>query len=303
MPIKLLMIALALVHIVWGGGFIVLKFAQETFTLEHILFGRVFFAAIIYILIWRTIPKPTYQKGDWKLLLLLALCEPFLLFTFETLGMQYTSASQGGMIVACVPLTVAIGAFFIYRERISKTCLGGIVCAIVGVIIVSAFGGDSEHAPNPLLGNLFIFCAVLSATCYALTVKHLCTRYHFMFLSAIQVFGATVLFLPGAVMTPVLNSFTFISLWAVFYLSLGITFLVYFVINYALTKIKAAQVIMFSNLIPISAMFFAYLILDEVLTPMQYAGASLVLLGVVVSGIPDKTLEETCSETQSDMSV
>lgn len=284
---SLLLVALAVVHIIWGGGFIVLKMAQEFFTLEQILLGRVFFASLLYLALWSRIPKPTYQKGDWKMLLLLALCEPFLLFTFETLGLQYTSASQGGMIVACVPMTVAIGAYLVYKEKISRRCIAGILFAVVGVGIVSAFGEANEHGSNPLLGNFFIFCAVLSATCYALTVKHLATRYHFMYLSAIQVFGATILFLPGAIMSPLPENLSWQALGALIYLGLGITFLVYFVINYALTQIKAANVILFSNLIPVATLVLAFLFLGETLTPVQYAGAALVLGGMFLAGSPD----------------
>lgn len=283
----LLLVALAVVHIIWGGGFIVLKMVQETFTLEQILLGRVLFASLLYFILWSRIPKPTYQKGDWKMLLLLALCEPFLLFIFETLGLQYTSASQGGMIVACVPMTVAIGAYVVYKEKISRRCMAGILFAVLGVGIVSAFGEVNEHGSNPLLGNFFIFCAVLSATCYALTVKHLAARYHFMYLSAIQVFGATILFLPGAIMSPLPENLSWQALGALVYLGFGITFLVYFVINYALTRIKAAHVILFSNLIPVATLVLAFLILGETLTPVQYAGAALVLGGMFLAGSPD----------------
>jgi len=284
---SLLLVALAVVHIIWGGGFIVLKMVQEYFTIEQILLGRVFFASILYLILWSRIPKPAYQKGDWKMLLLLAMCEPFLLFTFETLGLQYTSASQGGMIVACVPMTVAIGAYVVYKEKISRRCMAGILCAVAGVGIVSAFGEANEHGSNPLLGNFFIFCAVLSATCYALTVKHLAARYHFMYLSAIQVFGATILFLPGAIMSPMPENLNWQAFAALVYLGLGVTFLVYFVINYALTQIKAAHVILFSNLIPVATLVLAFIVLGETLTPVQYAGAALVLAGMFLAGSPD----------------
>jgi drug/metabolite transporter (DMT)-like permease len=298
MPTAFILIALAVVHIIWGGGFIVLKIAQQYFSLEHILLGRVALASVLYLCLWRFIPKPQYRKGDWKLLGLLALCEPFLLFIFETMGLQYTSASQGGMIVACVPLTVAIGAYFAYGERISRRCLGGIMLAVLGVAVVSVFGEAGEHGANPLLGNFLIFCAVLSATCYALTVKHLCSRYHFIYLSAVQVFGATLLFLPGAVLAPAPETLPWEAIGALVYMGLGITFLVYFVINYALTRIKAAHVILFSNLIPVSTLLLAYLVLGETLNAFQYGGAAMVLCGVLLAGAPEEAgagKEEFCA--------
>ncbi len=289
MPTTLLFILLIIAHIVWGGGFIVIKLLIGSFTLPQILLGRVFMAAVIYALIWHKIPKPTYQKGDAKFLILLALCEPFLLFSFETLALAYTTASQAGMIVACAPLAAAIGAFLIYREKVSQRCGMGIALAVAGVVIVSAFGASDGEATHPLLGNAFMLCAILSSTAYALTIKHLSERYSFLFLSAIQVFGATLLFLPGALAGPMPQEISWGALGSFLYLGVGLTFFVYFIINYALTRIKAAHVILFANLIPVSTLILAYLILGERLATLQYMGAVLVIGGVLLAGAPESS--------------
>ncbi|WP_300669151.1 DMT family transporter [Desulfoluna sp.] len=289
MPTALLFLLLVVAHIIWGGGFIVIKLLIGSFTLPQILLGRVFLAAVIYAFIWHKIPKPEYRKGDLKFLILLALCEPFLLFSFETLGLACTSASQAGMIVACAPLAAAIGAFLIYREKVSPTCCIGIALAVAGVIVVSAFGADDGAATRPLLGNFFILCGVLSSTAYALTIKHLAERYSFLYLSAIQVFGATLLFLPGALAGPMPAEISWAALGSFVYLGVGLTFFVYFIINYALTRIKAAHVILFANLIPVSTLVLAYFILGERLLPLQYLGAALVVGGVLLAGAPESS--------------
>ncbi|VFQ43180.1 DMT family transporter [Desulfoluna butyratoxydans] len=289
MPTAFLFLLLVVAHIIWGGGFIVIKLLIGTFSLPQILLARVFLAAVIYALLWHKIPKPEYRKGDWKFLVLLALCEPFLLFTFETLGLAYTTASQAGMIVACAPLAAALGALFFYKEKVNTRCALGICAAVAGVVVVSAFGEADATASRPLLGNLFIFCGVLSSTAYALTVKHLAERYSFLFLSAVQVFEATLLFLPGALAGPMPAAISWKVLGAMVYLGVGITFFVYVVINYALTRIKAAHVILFANLIPVSTLVLAYLILGERLLPAQYAGAALVICGVLLAGAPESS--------------
>ncbi len=289
MSTTLLFLLLIVAHIIWGGGFIALKLIMASFTLPQILLGRVLIAALIYAVIWRKIPRPQHRKGDWKFLCLLALCEPFLLFSFETLGLSYTSASQAGIIVACAPLTAAVGAFLFYREKLTRQCMVGIICAVAGVIVVSLFGSDSSMAKHPLIGNFFMLCAVLSSTAYALTVKHLAERYSFLYLSAIQVFGATFLFLPGALAGPVPSAFSWKDAGILIYLGAGITFFVYFIINYALTRIKTAHVILFANLIPVSTLIFAYFILGERLELFQYMGVGLTLFGIIMAGVPEKS--------------
>ena len=287
MPTSILFVLLILAHVIWGGGFIVIKLIQGSFTLPQILFGRVVLAALIYAALWHRIPKPRYQNGDWKYLGLLALCEPLLLFTFETLGVSYTTASQAGMIVACAPMAVAVAAFAFYREKISTRCGAGILLAVTGVMVVSIFGAEEGGGANPLLGNFFMLCAVAASTGYAMTVKYLAQRYSFLYLSAIQVFGATLLFLPGALAGPMPNHLGMDALLSMIYLGVGVTFLVYFIINYALTRLKAGHVILFSNLIPISTLILAYFFLDERLTGFQYFGATLVIGGVALAGSPE----------------
>lgn len=298
MPKQMIFLLLFLAHFVWGGGFIVLKLVMGDLHISQVLLGRVMLAALIYVIIWKKIPKPDYQKGDWKYLLLLALCEPFLLFSFETLGLSYTTASQAGMIVGCTPLLVALGALVLYGERLSKRCISGILMAVTGVIIVSALGGATVDAPNPLLGNFFMLCAVLSAACYSLTVKFLAQRYSFLFLSAVQVFGATVLFLPVALSKPLPTEISWMSVAGMLYMGIGITFLVYLIINYALTQVKAAHVMLFSNLIPISTLILAFVVLGERLSAVQYCGAALVLGGMMFAGMPESVHDSGDAQTE-----
>lgn len=102
----------------------------------------------------------------------------------------------------------------------------------------------------------------------------------------------TILFLPGSVpvsaSVPAPETLPWEAIVALVYLGLGITFLVYFVINYALTRIKAAHVILFSNLIPVSTLLLAYLVLGETLNAFQYGGAAMVLCGVLLAGAPEE---------------
>lgn len=102
----------------------------------------------------------------------------------------------------------------------------------------------------------------------------------------------TILFLPGSVpvsaSAPAPETLPWEAIGALVYMGLGITFLVYFVINYALTRIKVAHGILFSNLIPVSTLLPAYLVLGETLNAFQYGGAAMVLCGVLLAGAPEE---------------
>lgn len=302
---RVLAILLVCANLTWGGVFIASKIALEHFAIGHILFGRVFFAALCYVLLIRKIfPVKNYRKGDWKWLIAMMLCEPCLLFSFETLGLSYTTASQAGMIVACCPLLTAVGALVFYRESIGKRGLIGITAAICGVALVSMSGVASESAPNPFLGNIFMVLAATAAATYALIFKHLAGRYSFLFLSAMQCFGGVLFFLPGSGVLTLLPegmvpafvpasallsipNAPFTAWAAIFYMGLLVSFFSYFIINYAITRLKAAHVLLFSNLIPVFTLIMAFIILEERLLPLQYGGAALVMAGVIFAGVPE----------------
>lgn len=300
-----LAVLLVCANLTWGGVFIASKIALEHFTIGQILFGRVIFAALCYLLLIRKVfPIKNYQKGDWKWLVAMMLCEPCLLFSFETLGLSYTTASQAGMIVACCPLLTAVGALFFYRENIGKRGLIGIAIAICGVALVSMNGAASDAAPNPFLGNVFMVCSATAAAAYALIFKRLAGRYSFLFLSALQCFGGVLFFLPVSGVLSLLPaglvpSFVpasalatlpdapFAAWAAIVYMGLLVSFFSYFIINYAITRLKAAHVLLFSNLIPVFTLILAFAILGERLLPLQYGGAALVMAGVLFAGVPE----------------
>ncbi len=63
--------------------------------------------------------KQNYIKGDWRIFLVLILCEPCLYFIFEGYALKYTSASQAGMLVSTLPIFVGIFGFFLLKEKIA----------------------------------------------------------------------------------------------------------------------------------------------------------------------------------------
>lgn len=284
------------VNVLWGGAFIALKIALESFSTEQVLLGRVAFAALLYLLLMPTCWKRIrYRPGDWKWLLAAVACEPCLLFTFETLGLGNTTASQASMIVACAPLATAVAGYIFLKEKIGRRCLAGICLAVLGVVLVSGVNQASESAPNPLLGNFFMFCAVGAVTATALILRRLTQHYPIIFLSGLEVLGGTLFFLLPALRSPWPQSVTPASWAALVYLGFGVTFLVYLVLNYSLSRLKAGHAMLFANIIPIAGLALAFLILDERMLPLQYVGSALVLAGIVVAGPPE---DDARSEAQ-----
>lgn len=287
MPVWILVLLLLLVNFVWGSTIIVMKILFDVVTPMQAMLCRVGLAGVIYACLWKKVRVPIH-KGDGKWLLLLALCEPALQLTFVSTGLNYTTASQTGAIYAFQPLMAAVGAYIFCRERINFRCLSGMAVAIMGVVLVSLLGKATAAAPAPVFGNFLVLISVAAAASFMLILKRLSPRYPFLFLCAVQSIVGTVYFIIPASLDPLPVSMTAQAWAALLFLGLGPGFGVYLIYNYALTRLKAAHVGLFSNLIPVFSLLLAYLILGERLEPLQYMGALLVLCGVIWAGSPEQ---------------
>lgn len=282
---RLASIALFLATVLWGGSFIAMKLAIGVYGPMIVVFARMALASLCFLFLVGRFRSERYQAGDWKRLLFMALCEPCFYFLFEAMALTYTSASQAGMVVAAMPVLAAVTARFVLKERLPARTWIGLFLAILGVIWLTMHSVRTEYAPNPLLGNFLEFLAMCCAVGYMITVKTLSNRFSPLFLTAVQAFVATLfflplLFLPGATMPAAFHAEAIVS---ILYLGFGVTLLAYWLYNVGISRIPAGQASIFINLVPVITVFLGWLILDERLTPMQYAASGLVLFAVFLS--------------------
>ncbi|MET1081433.1 MAG: DMT family transporter [Pseudomonas sp.] len=280
MALGCLVLAMAL----WGSSFIALKWAFAELPPLWVIFGRMAFGSLVFLLAWRWRGRVEYRAGDWKYLLGLAACEPCLYFVFEALALQHTSAAQAGMITALLPLLVAVGAFVLMGERTTRTTLAGFVIAVLGAVWLGLAGEPDRHAPSPLLGNFYEFLAMLCATGYTLLLKRLSARYSAFFLTALLAFIGALFFLPlAALSAPLPTQVSLFGLGAVAYLGVVVTVGAYGLYNFSVSRMPASQASAFINLVPVFTLVFAVLLLGERLNGQQLLAAGLVFLGVGLS--------------------
>lgn len=275
--------------VLWGSSFVALKIAFRSYPPMVVIFGRMFIGSICFLLLFKKITRGVqYRKGDWKMLVGLAVFEPCLYFVFEAMALVNTSASQAGMIVSMLPLLVAIAARIFLKESISARTLGGFLIAVAGACWLSIGGQATENAPNPILGNFLEFIAMVCATGYTIMIKKLSVRYPALFITAVQAFIGAIFFFPLIFITtpnpwPGFEAEGFI---AILYLGAIVTCGAYGLYNYGVIKIPASQASAFTNLIPVFTILLGWLLLGEQLTFMQYVACGLVFSGVLLSQDP-----------------
>lgn len=280
------LVAAFIATILWGGAYVAMKFALQHFHPMSMIFFRLIIASAVFLFFLPSMKsKQKYTKGDWRIFLILILCEPCLYFIFEGYALRYTSASQAGMLVSTLPIFVGFFGYFILKEKISRIGWIGCFIAISGAIWLSLSSVADEHAPNPLLGNFLEICAMLFAAIYAICVRRLSRGYTAMFITAVQAWGGTLFFLPVLFIsnmgTP--ENAPIFAWLSVAYLGIGVSLGAYGLYNFSITQMPAAKASMYMNLIPVFTLLFGMIILGEHLTLIQWFASATVLLGVIIS--------------------
>lgn len=280
------MLALTLAMLLWGSSFIALKHVLSVWGFGQVLFMRMLVAACCWLFLWRKLGNFRYQAGDWRWLSLLAVLEPCLYFLCEVNALRFTSAGQAGMVCALLPLMVALVAYLLLGERITRRQMGGFALAIAGVMVLSISGEQPLGAPNPLLGNSLEMLAMLCAATYSVTFKKLSSRYGVMPLTALQAFVGSLFFFPFALREPWPDSWQPVDLAVIIYLGAFVTLGAYLLNNWAVTQVKVTLAAAYVNLLPVFTLLFAYWLLDERLTLLQGLACLLVLMGIAVGQMP-----------------
>jgi len=267
----------------WGSSFIAMKLAVSVHDPVWVIFGRMTVASLIFLLCSKRFKGVRVRQGDWGWLALMAFCEPCLYFLFETHALKWTSASEAAMVTALLPLMTVAAARCVLKEKITFRAFSGIVVALVGVVALTLSGRATESAPNPLLGSSLEFMAMVCATGYTLSVRHLSAHYSAFFLTAVQAFVGSLFFLPAIFLpgTEWAQDFVWRDWLPILYLGSLVNVLAYFLYNHGLSRIPASQVSPYVNLIPVFSMLLGWILLGEQLTVHQYLAAGLVFGGAV----------------------
>lgn len=266
----------------WSGSFSATRIALGEMSPMSIMWIRMTAGFLIFLPFFGKVRPINYRKGDWKVLIPMALFQPCLYFLLESNALRFTTSSQAGVISSCVPLLVAVMAWLFLSEKLTFNIIIGLVISCVGVAVLTLGSASDENAGNPLLGNLMEMLAMVCAASNMALIKKLSSRYNTWTLTGMQVLAGSIFFLPGAFSLSNINWTTELVISMV-YLGCFVTLGAFGLFNWGMGRMSATKATAFINLIPVTAVFLGWLILNEKLSPIQSAGAITVIGGVLLS--------------------
>lgn len=222
--------------------------------------------------------------ADYKKLLPLAFFQPLLYFAAETLGVQLTSSSYAGMMIAIIPIFVTILARIVLNERPRPLQYPFIFVSVGGVLFIMAIQNRTGLEAGGL-GSILLLGAVLSAALYNIASRQASRRYSplaitwVMMLTGAIAFNAVALLLAPGGAGQYLASLG--AVWpAVLYLGALSSVAAFFLINYSLSQLTATQAAVFSNLTTIISIAAGTLFLHEPFRWYHAVGAAAILTGI-----------------------
>jgi drug/metabolite transporter (DMT)-like permease len=162
-PLMPQMLMLAMIAI-WGASFAAIKAALNASVPEMALIAGRFWLAIVAMLPF--LPsgyRLASLAATWRngCITGFALLMGYLL---QTYGMQETTSSVGSFMTGLIVLLVALGARFVFGERMPRAKVLGLALGFCGLCMICLGATNNETGTSSLRG---ILLQVGSSTCYA----------------------------------------------------------------------------------------------------------------------------------------
>lgn len=221
-------------------------------------------------------------------LLGLSFIQPIAYFLAETIGISLTSASEAGLMISLIPIATLLFARFMLKEIPSLYQVGAIILSVLGVFLIG-FMQATEGLSANFFGLMVLLLAVIAGALYSVLSRKLSLSYSPESITFVMMHVGAFVFLPAsliqAVQKEALASFLLPLLTpsvviGIVYLGALSSCLAFFLMNFALGSLTAAQVSVFASLTTVIAIAAGVFFLGEVLLWYHAVGGLLILAGV-----------------------
>ncbi len=280
--------ALIIANMIWGAASPIFKFALENIPPFTLAFIRFFFASMIFL--------PT-ALNKWQNLSKRRLLEIFLVgffgifinITFFFLGLQKTESINAPIIASSGPVFLYILSVIFLKEKPRRKVFFGMIISLLGVLVVilsPIFLDGKQIVCGQIEGNIFFMMATIGSVASTIIDKDLMKKINPYVVSFLSFFISSIMFLPFMLVE--------LRTWNIFQINaaglVGILFgvlfssaMAYYLYYYAMTKIPAQEVGLFTYIDPVIAVVIAIPLLHEYPTVYFFIGTILVFLGIYIA--------------------
>ncbi|MEI3611296.1 DMT family transporter [Pseudogracilibacillus sp. SO30301A] len=276
--------------ILWGGNFVIGRAVISELPPFTLAFWRWCIAFMVfYPFAW------SFLKRDWNLIrkhlvpiFFMALTGVASYSSLIYIALHKTTTINAAIMNTTAPVIIFIISFIFLKERLTMIQIVGTAISLIGVLFIISKGSFMSLLNVSFnIGDLFVLIAVIAWSIYSVLTKKFSSilpGHSTFFIS--MLFGILILlplFILESVYTTHDITWSFMSIFAVFYTGICASVVAYICWNIGVIKLGASYAGVFMNFIPVFATLFAFIFINEALKVFQIMGGFFVFMGVFLT--------------------
>lgn len=276
---------LIVLALIWGSSFILIKLGLVGLNPFQLGSARIIFAALFLLAIgFKTLPNiPSFQ---WKYIALTSFFGTFIPVYLFAIAQTEIDSAVSSILNSLTPLNTLVLGIMAFGLTFTRRQVFGVIVGLIGSALLILNGAMNHPEQN----YWYAILVVIASICYATNVNLIKKYLSDLSPLSISTGNFLVLLFPALAillfsgffdvleMENVQQSVFFILILGV--MGTGIANLIFFKLIQMSSPVFATSV---TYLIPVVAFFWG-LLDNEMLTPVQFVGAFIILIGVYLSG-------------------
>ena len=263
---------------IWGLDYVVAKNALAKIDPMSLIYFKYVIAGIFVMVIrLKTEKGPLFKKKDIWLFVVCAIVGDILYFYCEYTAMSYMPVSLISIVISLVPVASIVTDAVVFKRRTNKKIIIGVFVCVFGIALII---GVDWHIllQGRLIGYILAFVCVLSWNIYNFVTEALHERYKTATLTLNQLICTLIILAPYILynlsnlpeITPSLTG-------EIIYLGLVSAGIGVLIQVRGLHVLGPTTSVLFANFFPVTATFFGWMFLGEIIEPIQIVGGAIVV--------------------------
>lgn len=279
-------LALLATAVIWGLNYTISKYLLNSyFSALQLIFLRLLGGMLCFYLFQKLFVHEKVSRKDLLVLALLGILGFGLNQTLFYAGLSYTSPVDASILHVINPILVLIFSSLLIGEKVTFRKTGGIAMGSTGALLLVLYSSGQSFSGSLTLGNIMIVFNMICYSIYLVLIKPMTRKYKTAtILKWVSVFG--FFFILPVSAKPALQvdyaSIPFHAWMAVLYVIVMNTFIVYFLINFALERVMPSTVSYYTYLQPFIAAASSVTLGGAHITWTKIIAALLIFGGVAL---------------------
>lgn len=265
---------------IWSSAFTSARFIVADASPLASLAVRFLISGILGVVLARMLGQTWHLTRDqWRATFIFGLCQNALYLGLNFVAMQTIEASVASIIASTMPLMVALAGWLIFRDRLSKMAVAGLVVGVIGVALIM---GARIEAGVDIYGMALCVVAAVALTVATLSMRGASSGGNLLMVVGLQMLvGSVILAVVSASFEVVTVNWTWELGVAMAYTTLAPGLLATWIWFSLVERIGAVRAATFHFLNPFFGVAIAAVLLGEKLSLTDIIGVVIISVGIL----------------------